>query len=513
MTFDLVFLNGNIITLEPDHPNCRWIAVKDGNIAALGERDDFSGKSEKVVDLKGHTLLPGFIDSHIHGSLTGQFLSAVNLRKVTCLEDIFSLIVQRKKEVGEGALIHCMGLNPSAIREKRMPTASELDAAAGENPCIVEHTSMHGLSVNTAALRLSEILEHPEVFAGEEENAKNGVFMRDSMADFVYQKILSKVDEDILRGYIYECQNFVITKGVTSIQTLNGFDYPKNGLLWEQEKDNLKIHAINFWETWDVKAAHELGLPRVGGCLFLDGARALWQAAYSKPFLNRPDTRGLLYHSDMEVYNFLYEAHKNGMQTGMHAMGDRAIDQVIYCLESVTKQLGDKGLRHRIEHFSCPTERHIEMAVEMQLALPMQPIWCDIWDNPNGSVLSAMLGDELAANNEPFAKIVKAGGMVCGSCDSPVTECDPIKGIHILINDRRDTRRVSVTDALKIWTYNCAWAGHEENIKGSLKVGKLADFVVIDQDPYGNAEHFDQTKVLMTVIAGNIVYQSSAPSA
>lgn len=192
----------------------------------------------------------------------------------------------------------------------------------------------------------------------------------------------------------------------------------------------------------------------------------------------------------------------------MHAMGDRAIDQLIYIIDSVTKQLGDKGLRHRIEHFSYPTERHIEMAAELQLALPMQPIWCEIWDDPANSVFAPMLGEDVAAENEPFRKLVEAGCMVGSSSDSPVTPIDPIKNLHILVNNPREVRRVSVTDALKISTYNGAWIGHEEKERGNLVLGKYADMVVIDRNPYVSPELIKDTNVLLTISEGRIAYQN-----
>ena len=323
-----------------------------------------------------------------------------------------------------------------------------------------------------------------------------------------FDELFGKADEETVKGYAKKCCEYAASKGCTTIHALNGTDIESRGPIWEKVKDELCIHSLNMWETWDVQAAKSIGLPRVGGCLLLDGARALFQAAYSKPFLNHPDTRGLLYCSDFEVYNFVYEAHKNNMQIGMHAMGDRAIDQLIYIIDSVTKQLGDKGLRHRIEHFSYPTERHIEMAAELQLALPMQPIWCEIWDDPNDSVFAPMLGEEVAADNEPFRKLVEAGCMVGSSSDSPVTPIDPIKNLHILVNNPREVRRVSVTDALKISTYNGAWIGHEETERGNLVLGKYADMVVIDRNPYVSPEKIKDTNVLLTISEGHIAYQN-----
>lgn len=508
MDFDLILKNGTIITLDPDNPEYRWIGVKDGKIAAAGTRDDFAGNARSVIDLKGNTVVPGFADVHVHGFMTGQNLAAVDLRNVTCIDEVLHLLAERAKQVPPGGLVHGIGLKSEAIKEKRMPNRHELDTVCPDHLCAVYHTSVHGLSVNTLTLNRIGVLDHPELMGDYADEIKEGILLQDQTGTMAFNELFGKADEETVKGYAKKCCEYAASKGCTTIHALNGTDIESRGPIWEKVKDELCIHSLNMWETWDVQAAKNIGLPRVGGCLLLDGARALFQAAYSKPFLNHPDTRGLLYRSDFDVYNFVYEAHKNNMQIGMHAMGDRAIDQLIYIIDSVTKQLGDKGLRHRIEHFSYPTQRHIEMAAELQLALPMQPIWCEIWDDPANSVFAPMLGEDVAAENEPFRKLVEAGCMVGSSSDSPVTPIDPIKNLHILVNNPREVRRVSVTDALKISTYNGAWIGHEEKERGNLVLGKYADMVVIDRNPYVSPELIKDTNVLLTISEGRIAYQN-----
>ncbi len=510
MEYDLLIKNGTIITLDPQMPLCRWLTVKEGRIAALGDRDDFAGTAQRTIDLGGNTALPGFADTHVHGIMTGQNLMAVGLREVKTLDEVLHLLSQRAKTLSPGELVHGIGLRHEGIAEGRMPNRHELDEACPLNPCVVFHTSGHGVAVNTLGLTQSGVLERPEIMGSYEGQIREGIILQDQATELVNDVFFGKADIASREQAAKICADYAASMGCTTIHALNGSDVKSNGVVWEGVRDRLSIHSLTMWETWDVQAAKDLGLPRVGGCLLLDGARALFQAAYSQPFLNRPDTRGLLYRSDFEVYNFIFEAHKNNMQTGMHAMGDRAIDQVIYVIDSVTKQLGDFDLRHRIEHFSYPTERHIEMAVELKLALNMQPIWSEMWDTPVGdSVLSRMLGDEVAEQNEPFAKLVKAGAMVTSSSDCPVTPINPIKGLHILVNNPRESRRVSVTDALKIATYNAAWVGHEEGERGNLVAGKFADIVIVDQNPYETPETIETTQVLMTISEGRIAYQNS----
>lgn len=511
MYFDLLVKNGTIITLNENMPECRWIAVKDGKIAACGDRDDFSGEAKEIIDLKGHTVIPGLGDCHVHGMSVGRNLSNVDLQKVTCLDEVFQLLSEKAKNTPPGELVHGFALKHEGIKEKRMPNRAELDACCPDHPCLVMHTSCHGMSVNSAALKMTGILENAELLTGCEEDVQNGLLMLDKTNLFAQNAIMGKTDAATLKKFFLRFAEHAASKGCTTVHSLDGGITEGEFLTGEVLLDAANsacIHAVNMWQTWDVEAAYKAGLPRVGGCMCLDGARALFTAAYSQPFLNRPDTRGLLYESDVTVYNYVHEAHKRGMQIGMHAMGDRAIDQLIYVIDSVTKQQGDKDLRHRIEHFSYPTERHIEMAAELRLALPMQPIWCEIWDTPSNSTFVPMLGEEVTEQNEPFAKLVKAGCMVGSGSDSPVTPIDPIKAFHLLVNNPRESRRVSVTDALKISTSNIAWIAHEEKERGILAEGMYADMVVIDRNPYVCPEKIGETKVITTISEGRIVYRN-----
>lgn len=511
MFFDLVLKNGTIITLNPAMPECRWIAVKDGKIADFGSREDFAGEARQVIDLHGRTVIPGLGDCHVHGMSVGRNLSAVDLQGLSSLDEVLHLLEARAKISSPGKLVHGFGLKYEALKERRMPNRRELDAVCPNNPCLVIHTSCHGMAVNSMALKMTGILEDAELMTGCADEIENGYLLQDKTNFLAQQAIFGKTDGDTLKEFFRKFTEHAASKGCTTVHSLDG-GYTEGvfltGELMQEAAQEAPIHALNMWQTWDVEAAKNAGLPRVGGCMCLDGARALFTAAYSQPFLNRPDTRGLLYESDIKIYNYIYEAHKNNMQTGVHAMGDRAIDQIIYIIDSVTKQLGDRGLRHRIEHFSYPTERHIEMAAELQLSLPMQPIWCEIWDNPESSVFVPMLGEEVTENNEPFAKLVKAGCMVGSGSDSPVTPIDPIKAFHILVNNPRPARRVSVTDALKICTSNIAWIGHEEHERGTLEKGKYADMVIIDRNPYVCPEKIGESKIITTISEGRIAYQN-----
>jgi len=219
--------------------------------------------------------------------------------------------------------------------------------------------------------------------------------------------------------------------------------------------------------------------------------------------------RGVLYHNDAEVYDVVSKAHAADMQAALHAVGERAIDQLIYTYDRVIKEQGKKDLRHRIEHFTLPTPEQIKMAADLGIIMSMQPGIPYTWDQKEGGSMEFLLGRERADKIDPYPAILEAGGIICAGSDTPVTKMDPLVDIASCVNSPNPIRNISVDDALKMLTTNAAYAGHLEKTKGSIEVGKDADFTIVDRDPYlyaGKKEIYDM-ELLYTVREGKVIYQ------
>jgi predicted amidohydrolase YtcJ len=217
----------------------------------------------------------------------------------------------------------------------------------------------------------------------------------------------------------------------------------------------------------------------------------------------------VLYHNDNEVYNVVRKAHEYNMQCSMHALGERAIDQLIYTYHRVIAEQGKKDLRHRIEHFSLPTESQIRMAAELGLILSMQPGFTYFWDRAEGGEFEYMFGRERANRWDPFNRIIDAGNIVCAGSDCPVTPVEPLVDIASCVNGHNPVRNISVDDAIRMVTANGAYAGGLEDRKGSIEVGKDADFTVIDRDPYDCADKLEiyDMETVYTIRGGRIIYE------
>jgi predicted amidohydrolase YtcJ len=510
MIFDLILIGANIITLNKKNLGnlsklCNgWIGIKDGKISAIENGTEYPDSS-KVWDLKGASILPGFCDSHVHGTLTGNALSSVDLGIANSIPDVLDMLAEECRNNPDNDIIIASNFLAENMRENRYPRMNELDKISGSHKLIIYHQSLHGCILNSSAFAASGL--QPAMTGVETINEIPTGLVNDDVPYYTaVNNLMAKMDESLLKKFMKSCSDYAISKGITSIHSLNGGDFQVDMPGWILYEDTIPIHIVNYWETLDVETVKRYHQKQVGGCICLDGTRILRTMALNEPYSDMPNTRGVLYYKDDEIYNFISKAHSNDMQCAMHAAGERAIEQYITLLNKVVKEQGKKDLRHRIEHFSMPTKKHMEMAAEMQLALPMQPIFSAIWDDGEESIYKQRFGKERAERIEPIADIIKEGGIICGGSDSPVTPMNPLEGINACVNNPNPNRNISLTEALKIYTINGAWATREEHLRGTIEVGKIADLVILDTDPYEKLKSIKDISVIGTIINGNIEF-------
>jgi hypothetical protein len=297
-------------------------------------------------------------------------------------------------------------------------------------------------------------------------------------------------------------------KGVTTLHCLEGgmIHGDTDASVLHQIGDELPVRVVLMFQTMDVERVVGLGLPRIGGCLCVDGACFENTACFYEPYLDKPETSGFLNYTEEEVVAFVRTAHEAGLQIGMHAIGDRAIDVLASAYKAAQKASPRPDARHRVEHFQAPTEHSMGIAGELGLALPMQPIFSYLWDRPEADHYVRQFGEARADAMESFARLIARGLTVSGGSDSPVTDIDPLLGIHSAVNNPRASRRTSLEDALKMFTVNGAWVAHDEGDYGMLKTGLAADLVVLGADPREETAHIDQIPVAMTVSRGEVTF-------
>ena len=495
--------------MDPNAPRAEWVAVKDKHIVAVGS--GLSNWDSTVhVDLEGRVALPGLFDSHCHVMSTGFYLAGLDLLHATSIEEVLTLLKEECKRKPDGEWVFGVGFMAYLMRENRFPTRFELDAISNGHPILISTQTLHGCALNTLAMDIVDVPDMQGVLKNE-EGVPTGVLMADEVVFPTMSKIMSRLPEETIWGYIKDCADYAASKGVTSMSGLMGqfVDGDKDVHLALARGKELPIDIAVYYQTWDFEKVSELGLNQIGGCLTLDGAGFEYTMALSEPYPQRPERRGFLIHTDEEVYQLISKAHKAGVQCALHALGDRAIDQLVYIYQQVILEQGVKDLRHRIEHFSLPSDRHMDILAQYGLIASMQPAFSGLWGQPGG-IYVTLLDKDRALRMEVFPEVVKRGGIIAGGSDSPVTMIDPLYGIACCIRNPDPRRNLSVTDAIKLFTINGAYATHQENEKGSIEVGKKADFTVINLDPYRVADSpaiYDM-KTLMTIKDGSITYRS-----
>lgn len=507
MRFDKVLYNGNIITMDENLSRKKWVGIKDGKFVRLGDEEGEGIEAEERIDLKGATVLPGLFDCHCHVLLAGLCLNSVDLSDATSIAEVLKRMENACKTAEDGAYVYGTNYVPQLIQETRYPTAEELDRISNGHLIIIFAATLHGCCCNSLGMKVAEVSED---LPGVRKTAgkANGIYTSDESSFVATSNVLGSLDDDALWKFIVDCVEFAASQGISNMHGLFGQfvkDDRDMDLILKRGK-TLSIDMVVFYQTWDVEKAQALGLDRVGGCLTLDGAAFEYTMANFEPYVTAPALRGVLYHNDDEIYQVVKTAHKNNMQCTLHAVGERAIDQLIYTYHRVITEDGPKDLRHRIEHFCLPTEGQIKMAKDLNLILSMQPGFSYLWDNDFAAVLGRERGDRI----DPFKDIIAAGNMVCAGSDSPVTLISPLVDIAHCVAGANPVRHISMTDTLKMFTINAAYAAKLENCKGSIEVGKDADMTIIDRDPYVYEQHDHEElfhmKTIMTLNKGVVIY-------
>lgn len=509
---DMILFGGNVVTMAVSKKRAQAVGVDDGRIVVVGNSDSvrsLANASTRMIDLAGKTLLPGFIDSHVHLFLTGLGLASVALQEATSVADVCDAISERARHTPPGRWVYGMGCAPWALNEARYPTLSELDEAAPNNPVYISAVTFHSGATNTRGL--GEIGLSLEIHGVEKDASgrPTGALVSDDAHFAAAGVAFGALSRDEITEMYRAAARFAASRGVTTLHCLEGQfmheDADVAALL--QLGSSLPVHAVIYYQTMDVARVVELGLPRIGGCLTIDGSGFDHTALMYEPYTDKPSTKGDLYIPEARVREFVSEAHAAGLQVAMHAIGDHAVDILVGAYAAAVEDAPQEDRRHRAEHFYVPSEWAIAKAGTLGLALPMQPAFAWKWDREADSECARIWGRQRADRAEPYARLCEQGMMVSGGSDSPVTEIDPLLGIHSAANHPHPARRVSVEDALRMFTVNGAWAAFEEGEKGTIEVGKLADLTVIDGDPFAERGRIKDFSVEMTIRAGKVVYE------
>ncbi|MCI0476961.1 MAG: amidohydrolase family protein [Anaerolineales bacterium] len=523
---DMILVNGKVITVDAKDTIAQAVAIKDGLIQAVGASDEIrarAGAAAKVVDLKGKSVTPGLIDPHNHL----QVLGVLNDQYVACLPpDVNSIEGLQKKlanivaKTPKGKWIQGYYLT---VGQGVTPKKQDLDKVAPEHPVWMMQQGGHYAVANSAALKIANITPstaNPQggIIERDKSGDLTGVFYNHRAMDLLRRHITLDVKADP-HTYVTTPQDTFAAFGVTSfednnvrgIETINAYlDVGKQG--------KMKIRGgIYYTLEWpaDVNTAltqierYKDSMMRVAGFKFLIDGQA------PTAFCHQPHT-GISWNTSTWEPTMFKRAvramHDTGLQVGVHCVGDAAADLVIDAYEEAMKANPRSDPRHRIEHAVITTREATRRMKDLGIIVSTQPAFIYI----GGDSWVRQFGEERAKRAVVTREWLDNGVRLALGSDAPtapwISPQMTLAGATFRPTFSGKTfgaeQCLTIQEALRAHTMGAAYAAHEEKIKGSLEVGKLADFAVWNEDPYSAADHIAQVTIAMTIVGGKVVYQA-----
>lgn len=508
----LILHNGCALTMNPVLQQAAAVAIDGDRIVSVGDDHDvlrLAGANTRTVDLEGLTILPGFIDTHVHFVSTGMRLhNMVDLTGLRSVTGLLQLIGDEAEGRKPGAWILGWGFDHYVLEERRYPTIEELNRVAPDNPVLLRRRDGHSSIFNSAGLETLGLPHDTPGFNVDAGGDPTGVLQAaaNSAAGRKIQQIMES--PEMGRNACLAAAREAVSVGITTLHALTaGEPEGAEGQAISMVEDELPVRLVKYFQTTDVDAVLEAGLPRIGGCILIDGSIGSQTAALMQPYSDSPETCGVLYFEQPEIDAFIARAHAAGLQIAVHAIGDRAIEQALSAYEAALKGPGSKPRdhRHRIEHFLIPTPDQVQRARDLGITPAMQPAFEHFWGGPEG-LYASRLGDRIVRTN-PLRTLLDVGIIVGGGSDSLVTPMNPLLGIHSAVNHPNPEHRLSAAEAVRLFTVNGAYQAFEETEKGSISSGKLADLVLLSADPTSvPPDEISGIEVVATITGGEFVF-------
>jgi len=526
---DLVVLGATVFTVDDQRPQAQAFAVKNGRFLAIGSSDEIrrlSGRGTEVIEADGQTVVPGFIDAHCHPASAGiAELLDVNCDRRTVAE-IKRVIQERAARTPAENWVFGFKYDDTKLQDNRPLTRADLDEASPRHPVRVVHRGGHTCVVNSLAFQLAGVTRNTP-------DPQGGRFGRDNQGEltgFVAEKANDVFDRVARRTSTTARQRQAGVKLISELMTAAGLTSVHDAMCSKDYflayQDALAAGEMRF--RIYIMAVHDLYLAlrnaglrtgfgddrlRIGGVkLFCDGSASERTMRMSKPYIGRPEDFGILVINQEQLNEQVADIHSSGFQVGVHANGDVAIDMVLTAYELAARLHPRPNVRHRIEHCTLVTPELLRR-IAASGVIPT-PFYTYVYFHGDKW---AQYGDERVRWMFAHRSFLDHGIRVAGASDYVPGPFEPLMAIQSMVT-RRDYRgrvwgenqRITVDQALRVCTLNGAHASFEEDSKGSIKEGKLADFVVLAEDPHKvDPQRIKDIRVVRTVVGGRTMYPTT----
>ena len=503
-----LFTNGTIRRL-PGKATAGWLLVEDARVEGLGSGE--APSADRFVDLDGGTVVPAFRDAHVHLPATGLYAAGLDFRgetRATAILDAFAA----KAASGSGVLF---GGNFEDPLDEPL-VRGDLDRVVGARPALLARADMHSCIVSTELLDQLD-LDELEGVDVDPDGRPTG-YLREQAAARAWTWFDRNMTPRQQKEAVLAAVNLAYSKGIAEVHEMfvvewRGWDSAE---VFASNVEEVALDVQLWLGTSEVDKVAALGLPRIGGDFFLDGSFGSHTAWMTDGYITEPPEgtprSGISYRSDEELFDFFLTAQQAGLQTGVHAIGDAAIEQAIGTWEKVAAQEGVdavKALGHRIEHFECASDDHIARSLTLGLRASVQPAFDLYWGGPEG-LYSRRIGWDRAKEMNRFTTMLEAGLPLAAGSDSTVTPMDPFLQMQALRMHHLEEQRMSALEALRLHTVGPAVISGRHARKSTLEPPMEADLVWLDRDPLNTEPHeLTETEVLGTWIAGRRVFPES----
>lgn len=531
----LVFTDVQVWTGDPERPRADAVAVRDNEIVAVGSAKEIAAlidEATRIVTAPGAMLVPGFIDAHVHFADSGAALTSVQLRDAATRKDFVARIETYAQglEAGEWIL---GGTWDHTLWGGELPSREWIDAVTPDNPVWITRLDGHMGLANSLALELAGVdADTGDIDGGEivrdADGKPTGIFKDNAMA--LVREAVPARDDARMEADIRAAMQHVAKFGVTTVHDmaeapdLAWASLAAHRRLHEQGALTTRIRAYLPLPDWQRLAEGIaangrgdawLATPGLKG--FMDGSLGSQTAAFFEPYTDTPGDRGLLLNELADMQRWIGAADEAGLQLAVHAIGDRAIAELLDIYGRVATGNGERDRRFRIEHAQHIAPADLGRFASQDVIASVQPYHAI----DDGRWAEGVIGAERAQTTYPFDSLLKSGAPVAFGSDWSVAPVSPLAGIYAAVTRRTldeanpegwiPAEKVSVDEALAAYTRQAAYAAFDEDELGMIRPGMLADLALIDRDltAIPPAEIRD-ARVLMTVVDGDIVFDADA---
>jgi predicted amidohydrolase YtcJ len=529
---DLILVNSDIWTENANNPEAEALAVSGEHISAIGSSQDIQklkGPHTTVIDGRGRRVVPGFNDAHVHFFSGGASLTSVQLRDTKSTAEFRERVAQFAKGRPKGEWIQGGNWDHENWQPANLPEHQLIDAVTPDNPVFVNRLDGHMALANALAMKLAGVDKNTKDLPGgvivrDREGNPTGIF-KDAAQSLIERAIPAPTEQQIISA-ILAAQKYAAANGVTSVQDMSASPdvFRAYQILLRGRELRVRVSGHQPLSQWKRLAGPGIEADfgndhlHIGGLKgFADGSLGSTTAWFFQPYVDALQTSGLasdeLTHPDT-MYANIRDADRAGLQIAVHAIGDRANNTILNFYERLEQQNGPRDRRLRIEHAQHLLASDIPRLGRLHVIASMQPYHCI----DDGRWAEKRIGPERAKTTYAFRSLLDSGAVLAFGSDWDVAPMEPLKGIYAAVTRRPldgshpngwvPEQKITVAEAVHAYTMGSAYASLEEDRKGSLAPGKLADFVVLSHDIF----HIDPTKIRdtqvdLTVMGGRVVYE------